>query len=703
MSAVARRVVLPLGVAFAVATPFALADALAPDTVQPAIAHTVAMILDYQHYDRQKAIDDALSKAWLDGYLDQLDYGRLYFLASDVQEFRTRFATVLDDDVLAPQPSLDAAFAIHTRFLERLGQRMDHIDKVLAANAFDFSDPARTVDVDRHEDPWATTPAELDAIWRDRIAAEVLGMLLNGEERAKAIERLQVRYKRIRTDLTSLESVDVLELYLVGLTESFDPHSRWLKPVSKESFDIDLQDSLTGIGAVLTIEDGYTTIRELVAGGPADGTGELAPGDRILAVTQGDDGDPVDVVEMRLDNVVQLIRGPADTVVRLTIHPKEAADPAERREVRIVRDKVKLDRAAAKGAIHAWDDVQVGVLDVPSFYVDAAARRAGDPEWASTARDMRRILGQFQQQGVDVVVVDLRRNGGGALDQAIEVSGLFIDTGPVVQTRDNGGRIDVFDDREAGVAWDGPLVVLTSEGSASASEIFAGAMQDYGRGLVVGAKATHGKGTVQNLQNLGRSLRRAGVKADPGDGGALKFTSHMFFRVDGRSTQVMGVEADIVLPSPLEGLDIREADLDNPLPFSSIPPATYAPLGLGVDVGRLRTASAARVAADPEFGFLREAIVERSRQRELGTISLHEATRRAELDRMKDRAEARKAARADATSDVPPARPLDGKAPPPEPTPPAPQDGEEVETEGPDAILDEALRIARDMVLQGRS
>lgn len=695
MFAVARRVLLPLCVAVLVATPFALADALAPDAVQPAIAHTVATILDFQHYDRERSIDDALSRKWLDAYIDQLDYGRLYFLASDVEEFRARYATTLDDDVNAAEPRLDAAFAIHARFLQRLGERMAQVDKLLAANAFDFSDPSRTLDIDRHEDPWATTSAQLDALWRDRIAAEVLGMELNGEDRAKAISRLQVRYKRIRGDLTSLESLDVLELYLAGLSHAFDPHSLWFKPVSKANFDIDLQDSLTGIGAVLNIEDGYTTIRELVAGGPAEGTGELQAGDRILAVAQGDDGEPVDVVEMRLDNVVQLIRGPVDTVVKLTIHPAKAADPAERRDVRIVRDKVKLDRAAAKGEVRTLDGVDVGILDVPSFYVDSAARRAGDPDWASTARDMRRILADFQAKGVDIVVVDLRSNGGGALDQAIEVSGLFIDQGPVVQTRDNGGRIDVFDDREPGTAWDGPLIVLTSEGSASASEIFAGAMQDYGRGLVVGSKATHGKGTVQNLQNLGRALRRSGVKGDPVDAGALKYTSHMFFRVDGRSTQVQGVEADLVLPSPYEGLDIREADLDNPLPFSSIPPATYTRRPLPFDLPALQAASKARVAASTEFRILREAVEERARLRAQGTVSLHAPTRRAELEKQKQLEADRRAARG-----LPPLPPGDGSEGADEGS--STTDAEQADEPAFDPVLDETVQIARDAVKQLR-
>lgn len=676
MSFLARRWVLLPAALTAIAagagasTPSVAPARLAPGPAQPAIASTVANTLQTGHYAR-KPIDDATSRAWFDAYLDRLDYGRLYFLQSDIDEF-SRWRERLDDDINAPTPRLQAAYDMHARLMQRMDERVRHVNAALSAGRFDFSRADARVVADRHEQPWAKTPADLDGLWDQRIAEQLLRMELSGDDRKIAVDRLRKRYQRVLADQQSLDEQDVLEQYLAGLASAYDPHSVWFKPVSKENFDIEMRDSLTGIGAVLQLDEGYTVIKELIAGGPAERSGAIDAGDRIIAVAQKG-GEPVDVVDMRLDRVVQLIRGPIDTTVTLTVQPADATDPSARKLVNIVRDKVKLDQAAAKGEVRQIDGARIGVIDVPSFYVDNDARRNGEPEWASTARDTAKILVGFNDQGVDAVVVDLRQNGGGALDQAIELTGLFLRTGPVVQIRDKRGQVEVLEDEDPSIFWEGPLVVLTSEASASASEIFAAAIQDHGRGIVVGSQTTHGKGTVQNLLSLDRFLRRAGAEEYADLAGAIKFTTHKFYRVNGGSTQIRGVSADVVLPSPYQGLDILEGDLDHALPWDAIVPAIEPAPRLGVDLTALRAASAARVKQDMGFGFLLEDLAEREKLQDRKEISLHEPTRRAEIDRRNQLEEARKAAWQAAGHD-----------------PEAP----------PDTILEEALRVTRDVVRQ---
>lgn len=689
MTSMARRIVLPAAVAFAIATPFAIGAALGPGPTQPAIASAVARTLETGHYARRN-IDDALSDQWFDTYIDRLDYGRMYFLASDIEEFEA-WRNALDDGIATSKPNLEPAYKMHARFIERMNERVAFAEKVLSKNDFSFDDPKADVDLNRHEDPWAKSKKELDALWRGRIAEQVLRMELAGEPREKSLDRLRRRYQRVLKDQEGFDEQDVLEVYLSGLTNAFDPHSVWFKPITKENFDIEMRDSLTGIGAVLQSEEGYTVIKELVAGGPAATSGKLEAGDKIVAVAQGTE-EPVDIVDMRLDNVVQLIRGPIDTKVVLTIHPSSASDVSVTEKVVLVRDKVKLERASAKSEIRDVDGLKLGVIDVPSFYVDAAGQRAGDPNASSTARDMRKILEGFDADGVDAVVVDLRRNGGGSLDQAIEVTGLFIDRGPVVQIRDGKGNITVLDDDDAGTAWSKPVVVLTSELSASASEIFAGAIKDYGIGIVVGSNTTHGKGTVQNLLPLDRYLKRTNSTDAGAKAGALKFTTHMFFRVNGSSTQVKGVPSDITMPSPFLGAKVLEADLDNPLPWARIAPAKYNPGRLGIDKGALQAASDARVAEAMEFDFLREDLAERERLEKQTTVSLHKPTREAEIARRKDIDEARHAKRVEAGTAKP--KPPEGEE----------KKAEAEEEENPiDPILDEALLITRDMVRQLRA
>ncbi len=647
----------------------------APDPTR-AIASAVVGALQHGHY-APPPIDDALSARWFDRHLESLDPNRLYFTADDLEALTRTHRLTLDDDILAPRPTLEAPWRIHHLFVRRVGERIDHALALLArvtANpddpAFDFDNPDRAFDLDRSDTPWPDR-AGLDAVWQDRVAEQLLRMELSGEERDRAIERLTKRFERIRTDVQSMEDLDILETWLGSLARTFDPHSSWFKPISKENFDIEMADKLTGIGARLQLDEGYTTIAELIAGGPAEKGGTLQAGDRIVAVAQKGE-EPVDVVDMRLDRVVQLIRGKKGTVVELTVHPADAADPSHTRVIAITRDEVKIADAAASGSVELHEGKRIGIIDVPSFYIDSDGKRRGG-EYGSTANDTKAILEDFKAQKVDAVVLDLRRNAGGALDQALETTGLFLPGGPVVQVRDRAGEIQELVDPSPSVTWEGPLVVLVSEASASASEILAAAIQDHRRGLVVGGAQTHGKGTVQNLLGLGRYLRRVGESEASEIGGALKYTTHMFYRVDGASTQVEGVKPDIELPSVYAGLDINEGDLDNPLPWHAIAPAGYTPQPFDVDVGALAARSRERVSQSMEFAFLLEDLMRREAHKDDDVISLHRSARQAEIERLELIVEARKTAREMAGTD--------------------PEDP-------PDAILREATAIAADLVRQ---
>ncbi len=653
----------------------AVARALTPEAPQEAIAHVVGKTMELYHYG-EAPIDDGLSERWFDKYLDMLDYNRVYFTQKDIDSFQ-QWRSTLDDDILSTPPSLQAAYAIHDRYVQRVEERAAYAKRILAKPPT-FDDPSREIVFDRHDSAWAPNSKALNTYWQDRIAADLLSMELRGDERDKAIERLSKRYDRVLNDVREMDENDILELYMAAFTSSFDPHSVWFKPVTKENFDIEMTDSLIGIGAQLRSEDGYTTIEELIPGGPAELSGLLQAKDQILAVGQGGD-EPVDIVDMRLDRVVQLIRGKKDTVVTLVVHPADAPDPAFTKTVQLTRDRVELAHNEAKGEIREFEGeggpIKVGVIDIPSFYMDEEGRQLNPQDYGSTANDVQKILEDFNAKGVDSLVIDLRHNGGGRLDQAQDLTGMFLEGGPIVQIRDRSDRKEVLKDLSPGRLWSKPVVVLTSEMSASASEIFAAAIQDHQRGIVVGSKTTHGKGTVQQILPLDRPVA---LEAGPGAAdlaGAMKFTTHMFYRVDGGSTQVKGVAADIVLPSPFEGLDVLESDLEYPLPWNKISPARYKPLAELPDVPALAANSRNRIAIDPEFSYLAEDIAFREEQNAKNTVSLHKATREKEIAEAEaieaKREEERKARGWDGESDI-------------------------------DPVLDEAVHIARDWVQQER-
>ncbi|MBW1881825.1 MAG: PDZ domain-containing protein, partial [Deltaproteobacteria bacterium] len=430
---------------------------------------------------------------------------------------------------------------------------------------------------DRGRSPGAVAKAHQGT---GRIKEQVLRGLLRGESQESQVEMLRRRYHRLETDILATEPADVLEPYLASFAHAFDPHSDYFKPSTNADFDIEMSNSLEGIGATLRTEGEYTLVYSLVPGGPAQQGEELQPGDRIVAVAQGSEP-PVDVVDERIDKVVKQIRGPKGTEVRLTVIPVDAPDPSHTRVIRITRDQVILAADDAESRVievpgQDGQGIKLGLIDIPSFYQDFQARRGGDPEFKSTTRDVKQLLTELKAEEVSGIILDVRRNGGGSLNESVELTGLFIPQGPVVQIGDRSGRTEAMYDPDPAVVYDGPLMVLTSPLSASASEILAGAIQDYDRGLVVGSASTHGKGTVQNVIDLDPVLRRFVRYPTPDDlAGAVKVTTHKFYRVSGASTQLRGVQADVVLPSPFDGLELLEGDLDYVLGWDRVAPLTY--------------------------------------------------------------------------------------------------------------------------------
>ncbi|MGC1273754.1 MAG: carboxy terminal-processing peptidase [Planctomycetaceae bacterium] len=583
----------------------------------------------------QKGLDDEISKKTFEKYLSDLDPMKLYFLKSDVDEL-SGYRTKLDEMTL--EGDTEFAYAAYDRYLKRLDERIAHA-QLLIDSDFDFTqDDAIVIDAD--ELPWATTSQEINDRWRKRIKYDVLSLKLDDAPIEEIRERLHKRYRNVGLTARQTQDAEKLEMFLSALTHSFDPHSSYMSPNTLEDFQISMELRLEGIGAELRSEDGYVTVNRIVDGGAAHKDGRLTAGDKIIGVRQGDESEFTDVVEMKLTRVVQLIRGNAGTKVVLQV--KNAA--GEIKDYELTRQQVELNESAVRGEIldtgkRIGDRAyRVGVINIPSFYRDFEQAQAGTEDFRSTSRDVLKVLKQFREQGgVDAIVVDLRTNGGGALAEAIEVTGLFIDQGPVVQVKEQDGAVKSHDDVDPNVAYTGPLVVLCNRLSASASEIFAGAIKDYERGIVVGDTTTHGKGTVQNVMPV--PPRLLSFLSD--QRGALKLTIQQFYRVNGDSTQHVGVLSDVVLPSMIDHLDLGEQFLDNALPFGQVDPADFEPVGLVGDgiLSTLRQQSAGRVAKNEEFQKLNGQIVKFLDRKEDKTISLNEAERRAEQEEVKQQSE----------------------------------------------------------------
>jgi carboxyl-terminal processing protease len=626
--------------AFAALVQAASPDAGAPIQVlqplpqQPVAAHLTARLLGQFSY-KAVALDDALSEKIFDRYLKVLDAEKVFFVQADIDQMadaRTRL-----DDALRTM-DLDLPFAIFNRYTRRVADRFGYARSLLE-KGFDFQQN-ESYRYQREKEPWPASEADMRELWRKRVKNDWLALKLAGKDDQKIRETLDKRYENFVKRIGKLRSEDAFQIFMNAYTSAVEPHTNYLGPRASEDFDISMRLSLVGIGATLQDKDDYTTIRELVPGGPAALSGKLKPGDRILGVGQGEQGPMVDVVGWRLDDTVALIRGAADSVVQLDILPAGAGPDGKHELVSLVRKKITLEEQAAKKSIISATigstTQRIGVIALPTFYEDFEGRRRGDRDYKSAARDVARLLKELKADKVDGVLIDLRNNGGGSMTEAIDLAGLFIDTGPVVQQRDANGRVSVGSDTNPGVAWEGPLGVLINRGSASASEIFAAAMQDYRRGLVIG-EPSFGKGTVQSLIDLNRWTR-------PGQPplGEVKLTIAQFFRIDGSTTQLRGVQPDIRLPVLSDPEHYGESSYDNALPWMRVGSADYTMAADFSDLlPVLQQRHDKRVAANKDYRYLLEDVAEFDVRRKKNEISLNEAERRKERDSLDARTKAR--------------------------------------------------------------
>jgi carboxyl-terminal processing protease len=685
-----------------VSVAFASVDSDNALKIEPEMEHRYASniatrFLTNYHYKRTR-LDDDLSSDIFDSYLELLDPNRIYFLASDIEMFE-RYRSGLDDALR--HSDLLPAYEIFNVYIDRVLQRVEYA-RARIKQPFDFNID-EYYQYDREDETWVASGKELDELWRQRVKNDYLRLLLTDKESEAIVETLTERYDNLERRIKELNTEDVFQFFMNAFAQSIEPHTAYLSARTSENFEISMKLSLEGIGALLGRENEYTLISSVVPGGPADKDGRLQAGDRITAVGQGNDGKMVDVIGWRVDDVVDLIRGPKDTVVRLDVLPEEVSVSGPTSSIEIVRNEVKLEEQAAQSEIievpiEGSDGkvLKVGVIDLPVFYMDFNGRALNKPDYRSSTRDVRRLIVELEEQGVAGIVVDLRNNGGGSLLEATTLTGLFIDTGPVVQVRNSSGRISLEEDVDPGMAWEGPLAVLVNRYSASASEIFAAAIQDYGRGVVIG-EPTFGKGTVQSLLDLDDYA----PSENPGMG-QLKITMAQFFRVNGGSTQNLGVEPDIRFPSFGDPQKYGERSMENALPWTSIDPARYETSG---DLSQLVAVADnryhGRIMDDEEFGWLMTDIGLYNELAAETSISLLESVGRQRIKEEEEKKAERKAKRETGgpllEEDSVPLTPnpeLGDFADADEAT-----DGdEEEEDEGPDLLLRETARVVADMV-----
>jgi len=628
------------GVLVSAAPSLANLDQSSNSEFQPEKKHERATLLInhfVQSYHYKKTdLNDGLSEKILYKYLESLDPNRSYLIQQDITEFekhRFEFDDYLHKHELAP------AYAAFSVFRDRVDERVSYALNVLNSE-FDF-DVDEKYQFDRRDAPWATHHEELDEIWHKRVKNDILSLRLTEKDNDEIIETLRSRYTQLGRRTAQFNQDDVYQIFINAYMSSIEPHTSYFSPRASDNFKIRMSLSLEGIGAVLQTENEYTVVRRVVTGGPADLSDELNSGDRIIGVGQGQTDPLIDVIGWRLDDVVELIRGPKDSIVRLQILPDGTGAEGPPEVVALTRDKIKLEEQAAKKSILELpvennQTLRIGVIDIPTFYIDFAARSRGDRNYRSTTRDVKQLLLELEHDDVDGVVVDLRGNGGGALTEAVTATGLFIESGPVVQVKNAGGKVEVNRDPDPDVIYGGPLAVLVDRNSASASEIFAGAIQDYRRGLIIG-EPTYGKGTVQNLISLDQYAEDKDFRL-----GQLKITIAQFFRINGDSTQRRGVVPDIVFPMAADAVDEGERALENSLAWTTIQPAKYVPYGDLSNPDALvatRTRHSDRIVDEPGFQFLLSEAQIRRELEERTHISLREATRRAEMDKQTQRRE----------------------------------------------------------------
>lgn len=606
------------------------AKVLTPENSYVRINQVITQLLSSYHYRKQN-LNDSLSSAIFDQLLKNLDHNKLYFLAGDIKSFE-KYRFEIDDYLKTGK--LDAPFEMFNLFKNRMNERMVYIHNRLKEE-FDFN-AEETVVLDRTEEPWAVSNSELDEVWRKRLKNDLLNLILSGKEYKDACDVLLKRYQNFHKIILQYESEDVFSLYINSFTQVYDPHTDYFSPIASDNFNISMKLSLEGIGATLRSENDYTVVNTIVPGGPAYKSGLIKEEDKIIAVAQGDEGEFIDIIGWRLDDAIQLIRGKKGTIVRLQILKASDGVNATPTEIKIVRDEVKLEEQAAKSEILNIKEndlnFRLGVIKLPSFYTDFEGQRNGKPDYKSTTRDVKEILKKFHNENVDGVIIDLRNNGGGSLQEAIQLTGLFIKDGPVVQVKNSSNIIEVNRDPDPTLLYDGPLAVLVNRSSASASEIFSAAIQDYGRGIILGDN-TFGKGTVQNLIDLNRSIPISNKKL-----GQLKLTIAKFYRVDGGSTQHKGVVPDIKFPSVYSHDEFGESSQKSALPWDQIEPAQYNKYDdISKFIPQLYNKYAERISKDPEYQIMINEIQDFKENREKKEFSLNQKVRKEERDKAEEK------------------------------------------------------------------
>jgi carboxyl-terminal processing protease len=620
-----------------------IAQAAAPDSsptaapLQPTrqeadAAHQVADILTHAHY-RAAPLDDVMSEKIFDRYLKSLDPEHMVFVQSDIDQM-TEWRKQLDDAI--NNGELNIPFKMYNLAEQRMIERYSYARSLLKQN-FDFTQN-ESYQFDREKAPWPKTDDEVHDLWRKRVKYDYLRLKLAGKDQKGIVATLDKRYESYLSHIKRTKTEEAFQVFMDAYTQSLDPHTDYFAPRAAEEFDIQMSASLIGIGAVLQERDEYTTIRELVTGGPAALSGKLKVGDRIVGVAQGEHAPMVDVTGWRMDDTVALIRGALDSTVVLDVLPVEAGQDGKHKLLSLVRKKINVEQQLAKSSIIEVKDGnikhRIGVISLPVFYEDFNARQRKDPNYNSASHDVARLLAQLKNDKVDGVLLDVRNNGGGSLEEVIELTSLFISKGPVVQERDIRGKILVGVDPYIHQIWDGPLAVLINRGSASATEIFAAAIQDYGRGIVIGEQS-FGKGTVQSYKDFDTAN-------DKPEYGAIKYTTAQFFRVNGGTTQLRGVSPDIAFPSSGAAEEFGESTFDNALPWSQIKPADYKLDGdLSGILPMLQVRHDTRVKGDKEFQYLEDDIARFKAERKKNQISLNEADRRKERDEQEARQKAR--------------------------------------------------------------
>ncbi len=604
------------------------ATILVPGATQDRSTRLIADLVSSIHYSRP-SLDDGLSSAMLDRYIETLDPNKHFFLSADIAAFE-KYRYRLDDAFRGSDTS--PAFEIYNVYKLRVEERVHHALELLnREHDLTINEKYR---VDYEGEPWLSGESQMDDLWRKRVKNDILNLRLSGKDPEEITETLTKRYERILRRANQQTVNDVYQVFVNSYTNSIDPHTTYFSPHNSENFNINMRLSLEGIGASLRIKNEHTVVQKIIPGGPADFSNQLKSRDRIIGVAQ-DQGEMIDVIGWRLQDVVELIRGPKNSMVRLLLLPYRSGVDGPTKEITLVRDKIKLEEQSAKSSIIEIPGesmaTRVGVIDLPTFYLDFEARSRGDANYRSTTRDVRKLIGELQRQEIDGLLIDLRDNGGGSLAEATELTGLFIPQGPVVQVKGTRGDIDINEDPDPAVIYDGPLAVLVNQSSASASEIFAGAMQDYGRAIVIG-EPTFGKGTVQtlvDLNNYGKSAENLGQ---------LKVTVAQFFRINGDSTQHRGVRPDIVFPTTNIEDDRGERSLDNALPWARVEPANFTRMsGDWFNVEYLRDQHKSRVARDAGFKYLISLAGELRKAQDKKAISLVEKIRRKERDEIQRR------------------------------------------------------------------